>query len=331
MIKKIVVIMAACLVFSQVVFADAVVSVDKSGESTKKEATAASTQSNELASPVSTMINSRTRLRKTPNKSGIAYRMLEKGEKVSVLGASEGWVKVETKHKFESGEFMTGYVWGGNIPEDTARNVGATDKPKVQLVVSSKQSITPQAGTRVVAVSQPAKVVDVKPLEDARDFFASRVKKLETENLGLKADLTKKSEELNKKSEELLKRSSELKAVQVALADASSRATRAELAATKSESEKKALTSQIVSVKAELQTLLAGGDVKLLAMADTGEAVFFKEIGEANMAGSDGKTVLRFPLSASNKADAVLNGAKAEKRIRGAFVYYILDSKALAF
>lgn len=274
--------------------------------------------SGDLASPISSFITSRTRIRKSPDKNSAAYRILEKKEEIKVYGSKDGWVKVESKWKNEVGKPIVGYVWGEDVPQDVASKVGLKVE-RVKADATSPAAKGSPVPARVVSINLPVPkpAVDVKSIEEARDALSLQVKELQAENQKLKV--------------EAAKREGNTKSIQSALANA-------DLQVKHLGEERQKLVLELQTVKAQmevantdLQVLRTGGKNKLILLADSGEAVFFKGIGEAQMAASEGMSVIRFPLTASKKADKVLMGAKAEKHMNGAFVYYMLNSNDLVF
>lgn len=284
----------------------------------------------ELKVPVVTSIISRSQLRKESSDKGLIYRYLEKGEEVSILGGGDGWAKVESKWKFESGKPMIGYVRYESLPLDTVGKAGlkvavpaADTKSEDNKPVKKVENPPPlvsggkMPSGRVVSIIPAEPVVNTKVMEDAKNLAIAQAKALQVENAKLMA--------------ENIKRSGEIKSIQSALANADSRFREADSDRQKLSGELKVLKDQYAALQAQFAAVADGGKSKLLVLADRGEAVFFKGVGEAVMAAAEGKTILRFPLTTSSKADKAFMGAKAERHLQGAYAYYILDSKLLAF
>lgn len=277
----------------------------------------------DFASPITTSVSTRTRLRKEQNDKGLVYRYLASGEPVKVMGGGGGWAKVETKWQFESGKPMVGFVRAADLPEDVVKNTGITLNGEKRKEVGAKRPLDgggahPPAMQRVVNIIPPEPTrIDLKAMESANEILSTQLKTTQAENAKLKAEATRHS--------------GEIKAVRAALASADSRLRQSEEDRRKLSAELKNLEAKHLAVTKELKEALAGGKNKLLLMADNGEAVYFKGVGEALMAAGDGLTVLRFPLSAANKADKIFIGAKAERRLQGAYAYYVVDTKLLAF
>jgi hypothetical protein len=294
--------------------------------------------SNTVISGRHSKIINRTRLRKQASITGLTYRYLEAGEDVKILNFTDDWALVESKWKFDSGRSMKGYVLLADLPEDMVSKHADQDATRMESEKSAhviKFSMQPPAPSQPAIEhaekAVPVKVLkhvsiislqsqeheDAKIIEAARDSALAQVKTLQAENAKLK--------------ESAGKHAAELKAVQVALANAAAR-----LRETEAEREK--LTAELITVRSQLaaathgqQLNKAGSDVKMLNLADNGAPVFFNGVGEAKIAALDGRSVLRFPISFSNKTDGIFSEVKADRHIQGDFVYYIVDSNILAF
>lgn len=348
--KKLIMVMAAILAFSQavvVVAADTAVeskpvpqvtkatpqvpalpetvkSKPDSFPSKQSSADLKSNESSDLASPLTTHITSRSRIRRNPSNNSKAFRILERNEAVKVLSSKKGWVYVESKWQFDSGKTIKGYIWGADIPRDVAEKVGVKFSEVQQEAIARTGQISPKRessslSAREVSVKLPEAriLIDSKPIEAARTALETQVKIMHAENQKLKADAAKNF--------------GNAKNIQAALANSDSKVKQIEGERQKLSLEIQEVKLQLTAANTELLALRMGGKSKLVTLADSGEAVFFKGIGEARMAAADGKSVIRFPLTASNKADKVLLGAKAEKHMNGAFVYYIMDSVGLVY
>lgn len=285
-------------------------------------------ESKELAkSPA--IIVARTKLRKEANSKSPVYRYLEKGEKIQVLDGSDGWAQVETRWKFESGKPMIGYICVSDIRLDAAENE-ATKNSNLAMKSEGPKSITPDGSLSLPLTvggnMPPDRVVSIIPVETKAEARAVKMSQ-DTATAQIKALQVEKT----KLSAEVTKHLGEIKALQVALASADSRFRESEITRQKMSAELKSLKEQYAELQARFAEMTDGGKNKLVALADRGESVFFKGVGEAKMAAVEGRTVLRFPLTMSSKADKAFMGAKAERHLQGAYAYYILDSKLLAF
>lgn len=73
------------------------------------------------------VLKARVKLFKRPDTASPCYRYLEEGEKVYILMKSaDGWLKVGTDHKLESGKRMVGYI-NPDLPVVQKASTGATD------------------------------------------------------------------------------------------------------------------------------------------------------------------------------------------------------------
>jgi hypothetical protein len=285
-----------------------------------------------------TKIINRTRIRKQASITGLAYRFLEAGEDVKIFNFTGDWALIESKWKFESGRPMTGYVLLADLSEGgaamhTDRDVvrKETKKPAPVMMFSMTMPVPSQPTPEPAEQAAPAKVLkhvsivsllsqehgDVKVMEAARDSALAQVKALQVENAKLK--------------ESTGKHAVELKAVQVALANAEARLRDTEADREKLVAELKAVRSQLAAAThGQLLNKVESAN-KMLTLADNGSPVIFNGVGEAKIAALDGRSVLRFPVSFSNKTDGIFNEVKADRHIQGDFVYYIVDSNTLAF
>jgi len=284
-----------------------------------------------LKVPVVVSIVSRSRLRREPSDKGLIYRYLEKGEEVSVLGGGDGWAKVETRWKFESGKPMVGYVRYESLPLDIVEKAGlmvavpsADAKSEGNMPEKKVEKLPPlvpggnMSPDRVVSIAPVESKAGVKTTtETSRGTAIAQIKALQVEKTKL--------------AEEVTKHLGEIKALQAALASADSRFRESEITRQKISGELKSLKEQYAELQVRFAAMADGGKNKFIALADRGEAVFFKGVGEAKMAADEGRTVLRFPLTASSKADKAFMGAKAERYLQGVYAYYIIDSKLLTF
>lgn len=122
-----------------------------------------------------------------------------------------------------------------------------------------------------------------------------------------------------------------LKAVQAALASTEQRLQQSEVVRTRLVEELKVTHGQLTACQARINAMTNDDNRKLMLLADKGEAVLFREVGEAQMAVLNGRSVLRFPLTAATRADRALLGIKSERYLNGSFAYYIVDTKFLNY
>lgn len=122
-----------------------------------------------------------------------------------------------------------------------------------------------------------------------------------------------------------------LKAVQAALASTEQRLQQSEVARIRLVDELKTMHGQLTACQARINAMTNDDSRKLMLLADKGEAVLFREVGEAQVAVLNGRSVLRFPLTAATRADRALLGIKSERYLNGSFAYYIVDTKLLNY
>jgi hypothetical protein len=84
----------------------------------------------------------------------------------------------------------------------------------------------------------------------------------------------------------------------------------------------------IISLRDELEEVRGKDKSRVLALADVGETIFLDGAGEALMAVSGDRTILRFLKSNSDRADRYL-GSVGEKHTTKEYVYYIAPTAAL--
>lgn len=80
---------------------------------------------------------SRTRLRQEPKREAPAYRFLDPGDEVILVGESGEWLKVETKYQVSSGRSMVGY-----IKKDSVQTIAASaTSPALSPVKNEKDTL----------------------------------------------------------------------------------------------------------------------------------------------------------------------------------------------
>ncbi len=105
------------------------------------------------------VLKARIKLYKAADATSIVYRYLDAGEPVTVLSKGEdGWMRVGTAYKFDTGKRMTGYINPDMAAKKAAAkspSVPSTEKPAVTPViphVHSAESVPPSEITLVSTV-----------------------------------------------------------------------------------------------------------------------------------------------------------------------------------
>jgi hypothetical protein len=131
-------------------------------------------------------VKNRTKLYKQADASGECYRYLKAGETVSVISRADGWSKVGTAYKFESGKRIVGYIKSDLLVASKPPAPGPIPFPPVV-----------GAGDKKVIVTTTAEVVATPPHE------ITLVSNVPTAEAQLKALAEKKSAELASLGKEL--------------------------------------------------------------------------------------------------------------------------------
>lgn len=230
-------------------------------------------------------------VKKGPGTSEPALLRMDKGRVIE--GTEEGgWVRSEM------GNMGIGFI-STRFLMPTDKNIGV-NKSNTVPKLSKKLRNTPTSVVDLTTSLRTIKITPALPTENFKNIVAERD--------ALVAQTQKLSEENKRLSADAAKASAELNAVKSAL---------------------EAVKGQLATVQRRPLPIPEDNRKSYLSLADKGEAVFFKGIGEALMTTSDGKTVLRFPFAVADKADHVLMGPETERNLQGVFIYYRLDSKLL--
>jgi len=289
----------------------------------------AATAANVAADPYEVIVK-RAVVRQMPTASGAGMAVALKGQVVDGVSV-KNWVLVELANGAK------GYIFG------KALKAAQNGTPVVSIQpgfaqVAGKAGIAKQVGKERGVVAQPPLDLGGIPTKEEAAVSKMRVIKIkglmpgEADNVkALTAQITSLEEENARLKKVEDKTSLELRALQNALASVDSRLQSTLSDKRRLEQESRALTDQLAAAEGKLKQVYAGGRGKLLALADSGEAVYFTGVGEAQIASLDGRSALRFPVSIAKKADKVFMPVKAERYLHGAFVYYVLDSSALSF
>ncbi|WP_205743315.1 hypothetical protein [Geobacter sp. FeAm09] len=112
-------------------------------------------------------LKSRVRIFKRPDVTSPCFRYLEEGEKVSILSKlADGWLKVGTAHKLESGKQMVGFInpdlpakktsvtAGGQPPATIAAPREIALASSVATCDSQLQTLTQQKGAQIAALQK---------------------------------------------------------------------------------------------------------------------------------------------------------------------------------
>jgi len=221
-------------------------------------------KSTSLKTDIAIKVISRTKLRQEARREALAYRFLDPGDEVIVVGESGEWLNVETKYKVSSGRIMVGYISKGSVQTTTA-------------------------STASTSLSEIKNEKDTLILNQASEIER------------LMAELAKRDEEINRiRQEYKLKEMKLLRTVQ----------------------------DSITSLRDELEELKGKDKSRILALADVGETIFLDGAGEALMAVSGDRTILRFHQSNSDRANRYL-GSVGEKHTSKEYIYYIAPTAAL--
>jgi len=266
-------------------------------------------------------------VRESPSAVSAELATISKGHVVDGTIADSGWLQIVLEDGSKGYLFLKILKPAGPkatpAPVVPKKRVGtkpplaADTKSGLYAGQPASQSGVNQKG-QVIGDGKVLKIrgVEAKDLDTAKKMGEELVLQ-QKENERLHGELDRLTAELKAAQNELRGVNPRLQALQ---------ADRARLI-----SELQTLSKKLSESEKRLKQIYASGKDKMLSLADTGEAVMFKGVGEAQIATADGRAVLRFPLSLTRKADMAFLPAGAEKYQQGQYVYYVLDSSVLSF
>lgn len=278
------------------------------------------------------------------------------GEKVTFVGKSGRWSKIQFKNGKEGYVFSSYLKLVGDVKKENKDEVASPGKEPLNPAVVENESDE----ERSILDNQPVANKSTKSIEpvSSKTETIKLAKSVVETVVAMDPEAVKKPEPVKMKTitlaadRESVEAISTLKATNEALLKelAAMRQERAEMAALKKEisdnircvvkereeNEKRTKHAEDMQKKAEVEiadiksTLVLGGNARLLALADNGDKAYFKGVGEVNLAFEGGRTVLRVVEVSMAKAEKALVNSNPEKFLRNGYAYFVVDSKSLA-
>jgi hypothetical protein len=312
--RKLIFVTAVCCCISSGVFAEEakLTSPENKVSSVKVEPGAVAAGKLSLYLPgAEVKVTSRGRLFKSPSITAQKLGNLYVGDEVTIVETRGEWFKVKVIWDLKPKKYVYGFIEKAVLPP--APKPAANEGPeKSQPISAGTTTLTPAVASEPLKKQITVDIISAKPAESTG--LAERIKVLVAENKQLKEDLAK--------------RQAEIKSMQAVLATSLAKEKAAEHERQKLANELRAAKDIVTPKESQSEP---SRDAQFVQVADKGEAVYINGIGEAAIAATGGKSVIRFPLTDSERADAVLMQAGAEKIAKGSFVYYVVDSSVLKF
>jgi hypothetical protein len=204
------------------------------------------------------VVKARIKLYQRPDASSVCYRYLDEGEKVSVFSKTDdGWLKVGTAYKFDTGKRMIGYI----NPDLTVVNKAKAPAPTPSA--SSTSDGTTKTITTATEPSPPTtrEITLVSNVSTVESQLKDLEEKKNAELSSLRKDLDAQKKALATETAAAADKDKAIEVLRVQAADAATK-----LSAVQSSVEDEAF--RVFSAKASTVKLRGFGPVKLVPLLD---------------------------------------------------------------